>query len=258
MTANTPVPTPGLVWNGPYMTWDKACIAAPDRGDAFLSTRWLERIVQQLQEFRNTLKMKGVALPPRPCNLPLVCSLTRSRSIVDFGGSSGWGYDYLSSILANAEISSYVIVEIEHIVEYMKRSSLHSMPVEYKTIKEPMSPCDLLYCNSVLQYFESNASFVKLIKKVRPRYILLDDLVANGVADFFATQNYYETAIPYRFLGIETLLSDLSAVGYELLSSEPYASPILGAIQELPMENFPESFRLRHTLSAAFRRKAIT
>lgn len=258
MTADPPVPAPRHVWNGPYMTWEEACTAAPDRGDAFLSTRWMERIVQQLQEFRNTFKTKGGALPPRPCNLPLVCALTHSRSIIDFGGSSGWGYDYLNRALANAEISSYVIVEIEHIVEYMKRSSLHSLPVEYKTIEEPMAACDLLYCNSVLQYFESNVSFVKLLEKIRPRYILLDDLVANGVEDFFATQNYYETAIPYRFLGIEKLLADLGAVGYELLSSEPYASPILGAIHELPMENFPESFRLRHTLSAVLRRKAIT
>jgi putative methyltransferase (TIGR04325 family) len=258
MTERTLAPIPRPVWNGPYKTWDEACAAAPDRGDAFLSTRWMERIVQQLQEFRSACATDGTALPPRPCNLPLVCALTRSTSIVDFGGSSGWCYDYLDRTLQNTAISSYVIVEIEHIVKHMKGATLHGQPVMYKTIADTLPQCDLLYCNSVLQYFESNAEFLGLIGKVRPRYILLDDLLAKGDDDFFATQNYYHTAIPHRFLGLRRLLSDAAGAGYVPLLSTPFASPILGAMRPLPMNNFPEEFRLRYSLSVLLERTEST
>ncbi len=247
---------PPHIWNGPFNTWAEACAAAPDLGDAFESKRWLDRIVQQLREFRELRVADGIALPPRPCNLPLICALTQSASIIDFGGSSGWCYDYLANTRQSGAIASYVIVEIPRIVEHMKHAALHGAPVNYKTMTDPLQPCDLLYCNSVLQYFESNAVFLELIDKVRPRYILLDDLLAKGRDDFFATQNYYHTAIPHRFLGLENLLSDARSKGYELLSATPFASPILGAMKPLPMDNFPEAFRVRYAMSVLLARAA--
>jgi putative methyltransferase (TIGR04325 family) len=258
MTERSSVSTPLRIWNGPFKTWDEACAAVPDQGDAFVSARWMDRIVQQLKEFREAYATEGLALPPRPCNLPMVCALTRSASIVDFGGSSGWCYDYLERTLKNTAIASYVIVEISHTAEHMKRSGLHPLPVAYKTIENSLPQCDLLYCNSVLQYFESNTEFLDLIKRVRPRYILLDDLLAMGENDFFATQTYYHTAIPHRFLGLQRLLSDAASAGYEPLASTPFASPILGAMNPLPMDNFPEEFRLRYSLSVLLERTKST
>jgi putative methyltransferase (TIGR04325 family) len=255
LTDDSKKSAPAHIWNGLFETWEQACAAAPERGSAFLSERWINRIIQQLQEYRDLCLRYDIALPPRPSNLPWVCAMTRPRSIVDFGGSSGWCYDYLQKTLRDHSVSSYVIVEIEHIVERMIHAELHSAPVTYKTATDSLDRCDLLYCNSVLQYFESNTALLDLVERVGPQYILLDDLLAKGKEDFFSTQAYYETAIPHRFLGLQRLFSDMSSIGYHLLLSAPFASPVLALMKPLPMENFPEAFQLRHALTLLLKRK---
>jgi len=185
--------------------------------------------------------------------LPWVCALTQADSIIDFGGSSGWAFDYLKSTLPSHFVSSYVVVELNRIVEHMQATGLHTYPVSYTIGAGLAEHCKVLYSNSVLQYFESNSEMLNLIKKTAPTYILLDDLVAKGEDDFFSTQMYYGIPIPYRFLGLQRLISDFSCCGYTLLACAPFPSPILGVIQHLPMENFPEKFRIRYPLTALFK-----
>jgi putative methyltransferase (TIGR04325 family) len=119
---------------------------------------------------------------------------------------------------------------------------------------DALEPCDVLYCNSVLQYFESNTPLLDVIETARPRYILLDDLLAQGEKDFFSTQVYYDTAMSHRLLGLQRLLADLDSRGYHRLSSVPFAAPILGTIKPLAMENFPTAFQLRYSLSMLLQR----
>lgn len=180
--------------------------------------------------------------------------MTRARSITDFGGSSGWCHDYLQNTAAGSSVASYVIVEIERIVAHMKATGLQSHPVVYKTAQEPLDKCDVLYCNSVLQYFGSNAELLSLMQRNSPEHILLDDLLGKGDEDFFTTQAYYGAAIPHRFVGLGRLVSDVTAAGYELLVSAPFASPIVGILKPLPMENFPVELQVRHAVSLLFRR----
>lgn len=244
-----------FTWSGTYHTWDEACIAANgDSGRVFSSARWMQRITQQLQNYRDEIQQHGIALPPRPSNLPLVCAMTSSNSIIDFGGSSGWCFDYLKNTLRNHAVSSYVVVENEQIVKHIQDTGLHANPVSYKIDADSLEQCDVLYCNSVLQYFESNAQLVDLIDKVRPAYILLDDLLAKGAKDYFSTQVYYDTYLPHRFLGLQQLSSVLSKLGYSQLLSAPFTSPILGVLKPLPMENLPAEYRLQYSLSMLWKR----
>ena len=254
MTKQSTAVAQPAIWNGLFETWAQACTAAPQKAEAFLSDRWMNRIIRQLLDYRESCSKFDVALPPRPSNLPWVCAIARPHSIIDFGGSSGWCYDYLRHTLQDHSVASYVIVEIASIVDCMRQSGLHTAPVAYKTAAEALDECDLLYSNSVLQYFESNAPLLDLIDRVRPEYILLDELVAKGEKDFFTTQSYYQTAIPYRFLGLQQLLADLNRAGFQCLLSTPFASPIRGMTSPLPMENFPEAFRLRHSISLLLKR----
>jgi putative methyltransferase (TIGR04325 family) len=245
----TPTPT---IWNGPHQTWAAACSAAKSHNivqPAFTSSRWLQRITQQLLDYRNEFRQYAIAQPPRPCNLPWVVALTSARSIVDFGGSSGWAMDYLQNTLTTNKINSYAIVELESVVKYMQDSRLHSSIVSYQTLDNPPERCDLLYSNSVLQYFESNAPLLSLIESTTPEYIFLEDLYAKGKKDFFGTQNYYDQAIPVKFIGLGDLLKELSSMGYKQLLNCPYSSPIHGVIKPLPMENYPEIFQLHYSLS---------
>jgi len=236
------------IWNGIYPTWDAAGEAAKALGTGG-GDRWFKRITQQLLDYRNEFSQYGVAMPPRPSNLPLVCAMTNPNAILDLGGSSGWCWDYLQNSVPNNSINSYGVIETEEVVNYMTGAGLHNKPVEYKTINGSINSCDLLYCNSVLQYFGSNASLMSLIERTTPEYVLLEDLIAKGEEDFYTVQTYYNSGIPYRFLGLAKLLSELLRQRYTEIARYPYASPVLGEIKPFEMSNFPQEKQLRYSLS---------
>ena len=74
--------------------------------------------------------------------------------------------------------------------------------------------------------------------------------------DFFTTQLFGGSAIPYRFLGLQALLDDLAARGYVALARYPYASPVRGVVAPMAMENFPPSRQLRYSSSVLLKRAA--
>lgn len=250
MVKQLPEDVPDYIWKNIYPTWEDACNAAKViGGEGHSGEYWLHRITQQIFDYREEFRQYGIAMPPRPSNLPLVCALTASGTIVDFGGSSGWCWDYLQNTLHNHRVSSYVVVEIDEVVNYMKKTGIHNAPVDYRSLKDPLASCDLLYCNSVLQYFGSNAPLLSLIERTTPQFILLEEVVAKGNDDFFSLQSHRDSAIPYRFIGLHKLLQELSHSGYMELVRYPYASPVLGIIKPFEMGNFPEAKQLRYSSS---------
>jgi putative methyltransferase (TIGR04325 family) len=246
---------PARIWEGVHATWQDACAAAQAVGGVGLGgDTWFQRITQQLADYRQELRDRGVAMPPRPSNLPVVCALTTPRTIVDFGGSSGWCWDYLRESWPGHTVTSYIVVETREVVEYMKHAALQATPVSYQTGEEPLGATDLLYCNSVLQYFGANDAFLSLVARAAPQYILLDDLVAGADKDFFTIQLFRGSAIPYRFLGLQTLLDHLAEHGYLELARYPYASPVKGVVAPMAMENFPPARQLRYSSSVLLKR----
>jgi putative methyltransferase (TIGR04325 family) len=249
--------TPTYVWNGIYPSWDAACRATGEIGaESRGGERWLRRITQQLADYRSELGKFGIAMPPRPSSLPLVCAAHGTSAIVDFGGSSGWCWDYLQSSFPGNTVSAYVVVESEEVVAYMRNARLQQAPVSYVTIDDAPASCDLLYCNSVLQYFGSNTPLLSILARTGPGLVLLEDLAATGDEDFFSTQAFRGGAIPYRFLGMGKLLRELASLGYVESVRFPYASPVLGVAKPLEMDNFPPERRLRYTSSMLLARKA--
>lgn len=241
---------PDYIWKDIYPTWEEACKAAKAiDGEALGGERWFQRITQQISDYRDEFRQYGIAMPPRPSNLPLVCAMTNPCAIVDFGGSSGWCWDYLQNSLPRHMVSSYVVVETDEVVNYMTKTGIHNAPVNYCSLNGPLDPCDLLYCNSVLQYFGSNAPLLSLIERTTPQFVLLEDLVVKGEDDFFSVQSFRGSAIPYRFLGLNKLLQELSHSGYTELVWYPYASPAHGVIKPFEMGNFPEAKQLRYSSS---------
>jgi putative methyltransferase (TIGR04325 family) len=242
---------PKYIWNSVYPTWTAACDAVKTvgSGGGLGDDHWFQRITQQLSDYRHEFRQYSVAMPPRPSNLPLVCAMTNPNAILDFGGSSGWCWDYLQNCVSHHSIKSYVVIETKEVVNYMSRSGLHNKSVEYKTINDSINSCDLLYCNSVLQYFGSNAPLMLLIERSAPEYVLLEDLVVKGEEDFYTVQTFYDSGIPYRFLGLAKLLSELLEQGYTELARYPYASPILGVIKPFEMGNFPQEKQVRYSQS---------
>lgn len=247
----------GHIWSGLFDTWVQVCDAAERRSPrrVFDSENWQKRITGQLSEYRDEHRKYGIALPPRPSNLPWVCAMASIRSIIDLGGSSGWCWDYLRNTLPGHAISSYVVVELESMVNYMTRSGLHVAPVVYKALADPLEPCDLIYSNSTLQYFESNKPLLQLVQRTLPEYILLDDVLGKKDRDVYSLQEYYDQSVPQRFIGVDTLLNDLNNLGYTMLLKIPYPSRILGTVGPLPMENLPEEIQIRYAVSVLLKKE---
>jgi putative methyltransferase (TIGR04325 family) len=123
---------------------------------------------------------------------------------------------------------------------------------------EPLGATHTLYCASVLQYFQSNDEFLALVERSHPEFILLEDLVATANEDFFSVQMFRGSAIPYRFLGLQSLLRELAVAGYFVLARYPYLSPIRGLVAPLPMDNFPPFRQLRYCSSVLLKCSALT
>ena len=152
-------------------------------------------------------------------------------------------------------MTSYVVVETREVVDYMRHAELQAPPVRYQTMEEPMDTADLLYCKSVLQYFGTNDPLLSLVDRIQPHSILLEDLVGRSGEDFFTTQIFRGSAIPYRFLGLQVLLDDLAAQVYFVLVRNPYPSPVKGVVGPMPMENFPPTMQLRYSSSILLKRE---
>jgi putative methyltransferase (TIGR04325 family) len=249
------VTAPMNIWEGVFRTWEEASGSSSAAESAFSSDRWIARMTQQLQDYRRERAVHFVALPPRPTNLPWLCATTRPRTILDFGGSSGWCWDYLHDVVQDLQLESYVIVETSAVVEQMQRSQLHGPPVFYTTDPAGLGVHDILYSNSVLQYFGTNAPILDLVAQVRPLYVLLDDLFANDDLDSFSTQVYYGVAMPHRFIGLAKLRDEMDHLGYVARLRAPFTYPIRGVVGPLPMENLPKEFRVKYASSVLFERK---
>jgi len=219
------------IWNGVFGTWKDAEIAAfaksDDRVRAFDTARWIERQSAMLASARS-----GVS--PRHTNLPLLIASTGARSIFDLGGGSGWTFE-IASRNTNVQISEYVIGEQESTVDAFTSSFNHDNRLQFvvseEISSERLSVADVLYSNSVLQYFPDNEFFVDLISMCAPKWILLDDFQTALGGEFFSTQHYYGIEIPCRFLDLQSWRDEMWRLGFTLAGKLEYPAAIGGHLE---------------------------
>lgn len=247
-------PAAEFIWQGDFATWDDACRAGSTTDESFANDRWLSRMTQQLTDYRIERDTTGTAVPPRPTNLPWLCGLSRCRTILDFGGAAGWTWEVVRASVPSASVDDYIILETPPVVAHMRRLGLHGPPVRYESEGTRVGTVDVVYCNSVLQYFGSNADLLALLRRAQPRYVLLDDVLATDDTDAFTHQVYYEHLVPHRFLGLQVLLSDLATAGFRCLVRTPHLSPIRGRTGPLPVANLACASRIRYAMSLLFER----
>lgn len=250
------VQRPMYIWEGLYETLEEA----ETKGTGFASERWIERINGQLINYRKENEENSLVMPPRMTDLPILAALIDAKRIIDFGGSSGWAYDFLQKTIIQNTIKEYIIVEIEEVVTHMKVASLHSAPVLYISdtnnffnYKIKDDKVDIFYTNSVLQYIYDDAVMLKLIEKIQPKWLLIEDFMGGDFDSYFSIQNYYESKIPIYFRNRKNFINSLNE--YNLVLSKPYATKILGIAEGMPMENFPINKRVRYGESMIFQRK---
>lgn len=167
---------------------------------------------------------------PRPTNLPLLAAACDAECIVDLGGGSGWTSELLYQA-KNGKNKNYIVLEIPSICEEFS-SEFHedSGVLFFSSITEVpkhlIMHTDILYANSVLQYFPDDSILTELISFLLPEWILLDDFVTSANETFYSLQNYQGVGIPYRFSSLFDIQETCTELGYELMVNLDYPSPI--------------------------------
>lgn len=238
------------IWEGVFQNYEEV----KKKGNGFSSHTWRNRIVKQLVDFRKLSSENEIVLPPRSTDLPLLQSITASKSIVDFGGSSGWNYEFLKHSSLHCKIQKYLIIEIEKIVEWMKSREFHNKPVKFATHLDKNQKFDILYSNSALQYVYNDNIFIRVIKSTSPGWILLEDFLGGDFQDFFSIQNFYDDKIPVKFRNVNSFIKKISDIGYKLHFRKKYPSVINGIQQDLPMDSLPEDYRVKNGINFLFKK----
>lgn len=224
-----PVAAPTPIFNGYFSNWPSVCEAANNSREGsniiepFNSVRWMARQ-------REMVALARIGKYPRPTNLPLLVAICNPEFIVDLGGGSGWTSELLSKWKVS-RYRSYIVLEIPSVCEEFSHEFSEDSRVSFfSSISEAppwmISRTDILYSNSVLQYFQDHSALTKLVSFLSPKYILLDDFITSTGETFYSLQNYHGISIPYRFSSLVDILKTCTDLGYELLVNSDYSSPI--------------------------------
>ena len=221
----TKVITP--VFQGYFSNWSSACKSANDlRGnnliEPFDSTRWMARQ-------REMLELARSGKYARPTNLPLLSSSLMAEYIVDLGGGSGWTSELLTKL--KSVKTNYIVLEIPSVCEEFSKDFTSNSRVTFFSVmsdapKQMISSTDVLYSNSVIQYFEDDSNLMELVSFLSPKYILLDDFQSSTGDTFYSLQNYYGVFMPYRFMNFQDIKIACERLGYELIFKSEYPNPI--------------------------------
>lgn len=211
-----------------FSSWSEACKASNSLNDAvgaleaFQTSRWIERQREYLSRAR-------IGKFPRPTNLPLLAAALNAKSIVDFGGGSGWVSELL--LKEKKRVRTFIVLEIpiicaEFSIYFKQNSNVFFSPSILDAPRWMTENTDIVYSNSVLQYSPDDSDLTKLVNNLAPEYLLIDDLVTSAGETFYSLQNYYEFKIPYRFSNLKQTENTFAKLGYELLGNFDFPTPL--------------------------------
>ncbi len=219
---------------------------------AFISERWLNQIQAQLEEYKDSSNTPA----PRASELPVLAPLLDASSILDFGGSSGWAYEYLKKtcpIYAN-KIKRYSIYELQKLSEYFIGKNLHPIQVTYLSKPDEINHHEIFYTNSMIQYMLNDVELLKCIRNSDPLIIVFENFLGGDFDKYYSEQIYYEHKIPVLFRNYNEFVRLIENLGYQLIISKIYSEPIRGVIKKFNMDNFPEKLRIDYGKTLIFKK----
>jgi putative methyltransferase (TIGR04325 family) len=249
---------PFSIWEGIYDSLRAA--AQHQTGLGFRGDTYKERTKAAAQSCLRALRA-GEPIPQfhkqRSSLLPITVAMMlggRERiRVLDFGGGLGIGYMTLvESIGRDIDRVDYAIVEVPEICDLGRKM----LDVQYLSELDTVEECDLLHAASSIQYVENWQDLVKTFSSLQAQYILLSDVFAGAINTFATLQNYYESKIPHWFLNLDELLNECLGHGYRLAMKSYATSRRLDSEDILPMDNFPENYRLKQSLHLLLEKNA--
>jgi putative methyltransferase (TIGR04325 family) len=244
-----------FIWEGIYENF----IIAEEysKGDGFESETWHKKSLEVALECLKCIKsnkpipqfykQRSSVLPPL---LALLLLNKPYIKILDYGGGLGIGYLTLLESIPDVEDKiDYTIIELPKIVNQLKKiipkiKSLDTIPVTQKF--------DLIYSASAIQYINDYKElFINLFKN-NPEFILLSDVFAGSIPNFVTLQNYYGNKIKSWFLNLDEFVLFFKQNGYKLIMKSYVTSKRNEHEDVLPMNNFPETHKIKYTLHLLF------
>jgi putative methyltransferase (TIGR04325 family) len=239
------------IFSGIYRQYNEANQHA--QGDGFSAPEAIERAVDKLKTLRSR-SSSTMLIGLRSSTLPaLLVGLDHQHplSVLDFGGSVGFGYQTVVSCCPNLSIERYDIVEAPAICDAGSSIFPIADPINFFTQTPIDVTWDIIYLNSCIQYIDEYEALLKTLGK-RCRFLLIDDLPSGKIPDFVSLQTYYDSLIPHRFFSLENFIALSVNSGIELRYQNTYLGAILGKIQGYPMNNLPKEYRIQFSSTLLF------
>ena len=237
------------VWEGVYSSFAEANATGP----GFDGAAWRERSIQAGREFLSQVergKSLDYSLSQRNALLPVVTVMLLTRRnqvrILDFGGGPGYGLMALSAALGKVcRRIDYHVVDVENICEAGRELFADGEgPCFHRDLPPSTTSFDLVHTSSAMQYIEDWRAMVGLLASYRAPFLAFEDVFAGTFPNYVTIQNYYGSRIPHWFFNFDDFVSEVQRQGYDLLLRMPCNVKILGRHGPLPMDNFPEAYRL--------------
>lgn len=250
---------PEHFWEGVYDDFG----SAKGEHDVWSGDVWLGKIVQRA---RMALEQsQGGAPPPVSTTtdyaLPFVAAAISRRDqplrILDFGGGLASSYVPLRAMLAVSRAIEYVIVENETICREGARLFAGHQDLEFRSdLPKIPERFDIAHFGSSLHYVDDWKGVLAAVRDLGPNYLLFADLPAGDIPTFVTVQKYHGRRVPVRFWNFDEFVTEVSALGYNLVLKARYQANAMSLNGPLPTDNFDVMHRLSYCTQCIFRRVA--
>lgn len=240
------------VWRGSFDTASEAEWAESNNSRRVFELEGWSRRQSDLASHTSRLLRDGGWEGARPSTLPIVLAGRSGELVVDLGGGSGWVYLLLKHLGLTPK--QYIVLELPAVANYFQAHPISG--VEYRSIESSdlslNSPIDILYSNSTLQYMSDNYPLLHQIKNLKPKILLIDELLwASGSEDWFTLQQNSLQQVVARFASLPRLVSEVSNLGLSLVWSGSFGIGHTG--YEFPkMSNFEPELKIDHAKTLLF------
>ena len=148
--------------------------------------------------------------------LPLLISVTRASSILDFGGATGFSY-IAQKYGVMRGIDRYVIVEHPNVCAQGRELFKDDVRVEFLE-RIPQEQFDLVFIGAALQYVSDYKGLLKTLTGLKPRWILITKLPAGENVTFVSAQvNLPRMEFTSWLFNARELVLDMESLNYELI-----------------------------------------
>jgi len=152
----------------------------------------------------------------------------------------------LEETLLKEEDLDYTVIELPEVCSagsaFAKR---HGLSTKFSSVINDDSEADLIFCSSAFQYINDWKGLIRQFADVAPKAILMSDVFCGNFSTFATLQNYYESKMPHWFFNVSDFINEFFINGYTMISKSVAIGVRDGNVDLLPMDNFPESNRLK-------------